>query len=112
MIIVVDSQDTVALPNYTGSVGYGQSAILRLIGKCGSLDVQDCIQSLHHLVELGYAQLGRGKVFFFGGSHGGFLGAHCMQLFFLSLRRIDVLTGIYICSDWPVPGYIHSSRSP
>jgi len=72
---------TVALPNYTGSVGYGQSAILRLIGKCGSLDVQDCIQSLHHLVELGYAQLGRGKLFFFGGSHGGFLGAHLVGQF-------------------------------
>ena len=70
--------DTFALPNYTGSVGFGESAVLRLIGKCGSLDVEDSIQSLHHLVNLGYAELGRGRMFYFGGSHGGFLGAHCM----------------------------------
>lgn len=110
ILIVIDAKDTVALPNYTGSVGYGQSAILRLIGKCGSLDVQDCVQSLHHLVKLGYAQLGAGKVFIFGGSHGGFLGAHCKFFILLSLRRIDMLT--YIYSGWPVPGYVHGGSSP
>ena len=68
--------DTLALPNYTGSLGFGQSAVLRLIGKCGSLDVEDCMEALRHIVGLGYAQLGRGKVFIHGGSHGGFLGAH------------------------------------
>lgn len=72
--------DTLALPNYTGSVGFGQSFVLSLIGKCGSLDVEDCIQSLHHLVDLGYARLGKGRVFIFGGSHGGFLGGHCMYI--------------------------------
>src|ERR1700760_3198226 len=68
--------DTLALPNYTGSLGFGQSAVLRLIGKCGTLDVEDCMEVLQHLVGTGYAQLGRGKVFIHGGSHGGFLGAH------------------------------------
>lgn len=90
--------DTVALPNYTGSVGFGQSFVLRLIGKCGSLDVEDCIQSLHHLVDLGYARLGKGRVFIFGGSHGGFLGAHCMLAplfdhFKASLTKCHIVLG-------------------
>ena len=70
------SSDTLALPNYTGSPGFGHASLNRLIGRCGSLDVEDCVQSLHYLASLGYVQLGRGNVFIHGGSHGGFLGAH------------------------------------
>ena len=68
--------DTVSLPNYTGSVGYGGTHVSSLVGKCGSLDVQDCVDVVNKLVELGKASLGPGKQYIYGGSHGGFLGAH------------------------------------
>ncbi|KAK2465161.1 hypothetical protein APHAL10511_002853 [Amanita phalloides] len=97
---------TLALPNYTGSLGFGQSSILRLLGQCGSLDVQDCIQSLHHLVKLKHAQLGRGKLFVFGGSHGGFLGAHLIgqfpDIFSAAVLRNPVISvGEMSASDIP-----------
>jgi dipeptidyl aminopeptidase/acylaminoacyl peptidase len=33
----------VALINYTGSIGYGEKYVQELRGKCGELDVQDCV---------------------------------------------------------------------
>ena len=68
--------DTLSLPNYTGSPGFGDEAINALLGQCGRRDVDDCIASVDHLIELGIAQDGPGKLFVMGGSHGGFLTAH------------------------------------
>jgi len=68
--------DTLSYPNYTGSTGYGEKFIQDLIGRCGDLDVQDCIASARHLIKLGISEAGPGKQFITGGSHGGFLGAH------------------------------------
>ncbi|GAW06731.1 alpha beta-hydrolase [Lentinula edodes] len=67
---------TISLPNYTGSTGYGEKYIQALIGQCGTLDVGDCIESVRHLVKIGVANEGRGKMFLGGGSHGGFLLGH------------------------------------
>lgn len=69
--------DTILLPNYTGSLGFGETNVRKLLGNCGTIDVQDCIASVRHLVKLGIAEFGPGKQFILGGSHGGFLGAHC-----------------------------------
>jgi len=117
---------TMALPNYTGSLGFGQSAVLRLIGKCGTLDVEDCMEALRHLVSSGYAQLGRGKVFIHGGSHGGFLGAHLVGQFpdvftaavlrnpVISLGEIstsDIPDWFYAEFDIPYPVPMPSSSS-
>lgn len=68
--------DLVNLINYTGSTGYGQKYIDRLLGVAGTLDVQDCYNAIQHLIRLGYSEAGRGKQFVQGGSHGGFLAAH------------------------------------
>jgi len=68
--------DTLSFPNYTGSPGYGEQFIQDLVGRCGELDVQDCIASARHLIKLGISEAGPGKQFITGGSHGGFLGAH------------------------------------
>jgi acylaminoacyl-peptidase len=75
--------DTVSLPNYTGSLGYGDGFVQRLVvpGNCGKLDVEDCYASIRHLIEIGIAEEGLGKQFLMGGSHGGFLVAHRMSLF-------------------------------
>ncbi|TFK18936.1 acylaminoacyl-peptidase [Coprinopsis marcescibilis] len=73
---------TLALPNYTGSLGYGEAAIHALVtGRCGRRDVDDCIASLDYLVDKGLAEEGPGRVFVMGGSHGGFLSAHLIGQF-------------------------------
>ena len=71
--------DTVSLPNYTGSLGYGDEFVQRLVGNCGKLDVEDCHASIRHLIERGIAEEAPGKQFLVGGSHGGFLVAHRMS---------------------------------
>ncbi|KAK0563625.1 hypothetical protein OC844_002122 [Tilletia horrida] len=65
---------TVALPNYSGSVGISPAFVNSLLGKCGTLDVADCTATTDQLVEQGVAA--RGRLFITGGSHGGFLTAH------------------------------------
>jgi dipeptidyl aminopeptidase/acylaminoacyl peptidase len=47
-----------------------------LVGKCGTLDVEDVKASIDHLVKEGKGEHGPGKQFVTGGSHGGFLTAH------------------------------------
>jgi acylaminoacyl-peptidase len=64
----------VAAINYTGSAGYGQKGIRALEGRIGELDVDDCIAATRHLVEK--CGFDAGRLFMFGGSHGGFLVAH------------------------------------
>lgn len=68
--------DTLNMPNYTGSTGFGDFYVQELIGKCGTLDVQDVKACVDHLVKEGKGEHGRGKQFVLGGSHGGFLTAH------------------------------------
>ena len=69
--------DAVCFVNYTGSLGFGENFVRKLLGQCGTLDVQDCIASVNHLIDIGVSERGPGKQFVQGGSHGGFLAAHC-----------------------------------
>ena len=64
------------MPNYTGSVGFGDKYVRKLMGHIGSLDVEDCIASVRHLVASGLARDGPGQQYLYGGSHGGFLLGH------------------------------------
>lgn len=68
--------DTLNIPNYTGSTGFGEFYVHELIGKCGTLDVEDVKATVDHLVKEGKGECGPGKQFVTGGSHGGFLTAH------------------------------------
>ncbi|KAG6908721.1 hypothetical protein DXG01_003566 [Tephrocybe rancida] len=68
--------DTLSMPNYTGSLGFGESAVRALLGNCGTVDVEDCIASTRHLIKLGISVEGPGKQLVMGGSHGGFLTGH------------------------------------
>ncbi|KAL0565918.1 hypothetical protein V5O48_016100 [Marasmius crinis-equi] len=68
----------VSIPNYTGSLGFGESNVQALLGKCGTLDIEDCMESFRHLTRIGVAQEGKSKVFLFGGSHGGFIIGHLL----------------------------------
>ena len=77
VLTVLIDLDTISMPLYTGSLGYGDSFVRKLLGKIGSLDVEDCIETVKHLAELGLTELSPGKQFISGGSHGGFLTGHC-----------------------------------
>ncbi|VDM32626.1 unnamed protein product [Hydatigera taeniaeformis] len=62
------------LVNYRGSVGYGNCSIYSLPGRCGTIDVADCVQATEEaLCELSNPDL---PCVLLGGSHGGFLVLH------------------------------------
>lgn len=62
--------------NYTGSTGFGNSSIKRLIGNIGILDIDD----VHAAAQWASQQIGVSaqNVFIHGGSHGGFIGGHLL----------------------------------
>ncbi|KIK91169.1 hypothetical protein PAXRUDRAFT_831063 [Paxillus rubicundulus Ve08.2h10] len=98
---------TVSLPNYTGSMGFGEKYIQVLLGKCGELDVGDCIASVERLIALGISE--QGKQVVQGGSHGGFLAAHLIgqypNVFSAAVMRNPVISAGELCgsdiTDWP-----------
>ncbi|KAJ7879153.1 hypothetical protein B0H13DRAFT_2346178 [Mycena leptocephala] len=96
---------TVSQPNYSGSVGFGESSIRALLGNCGSLDVEDCIATVRHLVSLGISVEGKGKQFVMGGSHGGFLTSHLIgqfpDMFSAAVIRNPVISTDPMSSDIP-----------
>ena len=61
-------------------LGYGQKHVMALTGHCGTVDVMDCIELERCLIEKGLTKEGPGYHFIYGGSHGGFLGAHRKSL--------------------------------
>lgn len=62
------------LVNYRGSLSWGQGTIKALKGRCGDIDVADCAQVAEDVVARGLTAADR--LFFLGGSHSGFIGAH------------------------------------
>ncbi|KAJ7302152.1 Alpha/Beta hydrolase protein [Mycena albidolilacea] len=96
---------TVSSPNYTGSTGFGESSVRALLGNCGTVDVQDCIATVRHLVNLGISVEGKGKQFLIGGSHGGFLTAHLIgqfpDVFTAAVIRNPVISTDPMSSDIP-----------
>ncbi|KAJ6483537.1 Alpha/Beta hydrolase protein [Mycena vitilis] len=95
----------VSMPNYSGSTGFGETSVRALVGNCGTLDVQDCLATARHLVELGISAEGKGKQFVMGGSHGGFLTAHLIgqfpDVFTAAVIRNPVISTDPLSSDIP-----------
>ncbi|KZP30849.1 alpha/beta-hydrolase [Athelia psychrophila] len=92
---------TCSLVNYTGTPGFGETYIRKLLGRCGTLDVEDSFASANHLVDTGVSELGHGKQFVYGISHGGFLAAH-FSGHVLSGRRNPVIScGEFSITDIP-----------
>ncbi|KAG6871447.1 hypothetical protein C0995_004460 [Termitomyces sp. Mi166 len=116
--------DTLSLPNYMGSLGFGESSVHALLGNCGTIDVEDCIASTRHLIKLGISVQGPGKQFVMGGSHGGFLTGHLIgqypEMFSAAVTRNPVMSAGEISStdipDWYFAEFgesypVHSSPS-
>jgi acylaminoacyl-peptidase len=72
-----DSGYAVLIPNYRGSIGFGQASIESLLTRVGSLDVQDVMAATNHVLETMSDTLDASRVGICGGSHGGFLTGHC-----------------------------------
>ncbi|XP_053607097.1 acylamino-acid-releasing enzyme-like isoform X2 [Plodia interpunctella] len=58
--------------NYRGSVGHGDRNLRSLLGKSGTIDVDDCLLTITSLEEA----IDNSRVFLYGGSYGGFINAH------------------------------------
>lgn len=65
----------VLLINYRGSIGFGEKALLSLLGRIGTQDVKEVHHATVHMIEK-HDFLDKDLVFLFGGSHGGFLVTH------------------------------------
>ena len=61
--------------NYRGSTGLGGDNVDYLLGKVGKTDVIDCITAIEEALKK-YPWIDPKRVNVYGGSHGGFLGAH------------------------------------
>lgn len=59
------------MPNFTGSLGYGQKFVEDLVGKIGETDVDEIMKVLEHCIKEGLCD--GTKIAIFGGSYGGFL---------------------------------------
>jgi len=93
--------------NYRGSLGFGRASLESLLGHAGTLDVADCMAALDAAVSRGLVDGARTAVW--GGSHGGFLGAHLAgqhpQRFFAACLRnpvtdICAMVGVTDIPDW------------
>jgi acylaminoacyl-peptidase len=85
-------------------MGFGEKYIQKLLGHCGTMDVQDVIESVNELIRLGISEHGRQVIQ--GGSHGGFLTAHLIgqypTLFNAAVMRNPVTSaGELAASDIP-----------
>eukprot|EP00127_Corallochytrium_limacisporum_P003259 Clim_evm108s147 gene=Clim_evmTU108s147 len=81
----------VTLVNYRGSTGFGQGSISSLLGQIGVLDVKDCLAATQHAMQTEkFAEGCSANVYYFSGSHGGFIGAH-LGAHFPTLFRASVL---------------------
>jgi acylaminoacyl-peptidase len=70
------SSYAVLFPNYRGSIGFGKAALESLLARIGTVDVEDVMASTRHAIE-NFPSIDGDRVGICGGSHGGFLTAHC-----------------------------------
>uniref|UniRef100_A0A6B2KZY8 Acylamino-acid-releasing enzyme n=1 Tax=Arcella intermedia TaxID=1963864 RepID=A0A6B2KZY8_9EUKA len=65
----------VLVVNYRGSNGFGLDALNSLLGHIGEHDVNDCVDALTDVLKK-FPDIDKDKIFYYGGSHGGFMGCH------------------------------------
>ncbi|KAF9426656.1 hypothetical protein BGZ94_006212 [Podila epigama] len=76
-LVLVNLGLSVALINFTGSLGFGQDAVEALVGRVGELDVNECKAVRDFIVAEGRVDADR--VCMTGGSHGGFIVGHLLR---------------------------------
>ena len=72
------SRYAVVLPNYRGSTGFGQGPLTSLLGNIGRMDVDDVMACTQAVIDrYSDSRIDSHRIGMCGGSHGGFLTAHC-----------------------------------
>ena len=66
----------VLLCNYRGSTGFGKENLEALPGNVGDMDIKDVQNFVELFLEMSKDRVDKNNIFVFGGSHGGFIGAH------------------------------------
>lgn len=67
--------------NYRGSLGFGEKYTAALAGNIGRMDVDDMVTATQAALHAHAHRLDGSRVGILGGSHGGFLAAHCVGQF-------------------------------
>ena len=65
----------ILMPNYRGSLGFGQASVLSLTKFSGTNDVNDCYQAVQDCLKF-HGNLDPKQLYLYGGSHGGQLVLH------------------------------------
>ena len=96
---------SVLSPNFSGSTGFGQKHIEKLLGKTGKEDVSEITAVIHKLLEDNRVD-GR-KIGLYGGSYGGYLSFSYLTQYPEQFRAAVILNPVvnyhfsYTCSDIP-----------
>lgn len=97
----------VLVVNYRGSTGFGQAPLHSLLGHVGFADVGDVLDATKHALAVYDGVLDGSRVGVLGGSHGGFLAAHCIG------QHGDVFkAGVLINAVLNIPGMFGFSDIP
>jgi acylaminoacyl-peptidase len=99
-------------PNYRGSTGFGQASLESLLTNVGTNDVQDVMAITDHVVQKYSDTIDTSKVGICGGSHGGFLTAHCTgqfpDYFKAAVMRNPVTNIASMVSATDIPDWCHA----
>jgi acylaminoacyl-peptidase len=99
----------VLLVNYRGSTGFGQASIETLPTRIGVMDVADVVAATTQLAASGAVDPDR--IGICGGSHGGFLAAHCTsqhpELFKVAVLRNPVVNIASMVTTTDIPDWCH-----
>jgi len=97
----------VLMVNYRGSIGFGADFVNCLPGRCGELDINDCMDAVLHLFD--EEKVDGNRLAVIGGSHGGFIAGtligrgHPILKFKACVMRNPVtdIPGMTVATDIP-----------
>jgi acylaminoacyl-peptidase len=99
----------ILLVNYRGSTGFGQASIEALPTRIGKMDVADVVAATRQVIGAGIVDSER--IGLCGGSHGGFLTAHCTsqhpELFKVAAMRNPVVNIATMVSTTDIPDWCY-----
>jgi len=103
----------VLLPNYRGSTGFGQGPLTSLLGHIGRMDVDDVMTCTRVALDrYGDSRIDSARIGICGGSHGGFLTAHCTSqypdFFKAAVMRNPVTNIASMVTSTDIPDWCHA----
>ena len=106
------SHYAIVFPNYRGSTGFGQAALESLLTNIGDNDVRDIMATTQYVVDQFKDVVDKTKIGICGGSHGGFLTAHCTgqypEYFKAAVMRNPVTNIASMVTATDIPDWCHA----